>query len=171
MQHQRTLSVVIAASALFGLAACGDDPQPLTLANTTVAAGSDITLPGGGTVTLPGGGTATIPVVPGVPAECTALINAMMGAGALAAGQGDLSQAQATFEALVAAVPEDLKDDAAVFSAAYSQMIQVLMKYEGNFATAMADPEAVAAMEAIGTPEVQAAADNISAYMDATCPD
>ena len=98
-----------------------------------------------------------------------AIVNAMANAGAAVSGQSDAAQLEATFTALEAAVPADLKDDAHTFAQAYIAFLQVMAEHEGD-ANAMSDPAVLAALQAISTPEVQAAADNISAYMDATCP-
>jgi hypothetical protein len=168
---KRLLTATLAATALFGLVACGSDSKSSgggdTASQSTDA--SDDTSGGGSDDTTGGGGAITVPPVAGVTAECQAIVNAMSGAAAAFSGQGDAAQTKAMFAALEGAMPDELKDDARIFAEAYGKYFDLLTALDDP-SKAMSDPEVLAAMQAIGTPEVQAATDNISAYMDEACP-
>lgn len=159
---KRVISAAVAAAFLFGVSACGDDDKSSNPfgndANSSDDGSSDN-----------GSGGVTIPNVAGLDDSCLAIFAAMGAAGEAMTGQGDAAEWEAMMNALAQNVPDDLKDDALLFSQAYSEFLSVLSQYEGD-ASAMANPEVMAAMQAISTPEVQAAAENISNYMDATCP-
>ena len=98
------------------------------------------------------------------------IINAMSAAGMAAAGQGDMAQAAAYMQGLVAAVPDELKADAQIFADAYAGWLTVLAQYNNDFTQAMTDPAAQQAMMALSTPEVEAASQRLGDYMEATCP-
>ena len=165
MIRRRLLTAGLVAASLLSVAACSDDDNGLTIPQTTNPAGGDITLPSGG-----GDLPVTIPNVPGVPAECMEIINAMSAAGMAAAGQGDMAQAAAYMQGLVAAVPDELKADAQIFADAYAGWLTVLAQYNNDFTQAMTDPAAQQAMMALSTPEVEAASQRLGDYMEATCP-
>ena len=76
---------------------------------------------------------------------------------------GDLEK---VFGEMSAKVPDDLKDDLVVLSAAFADYAKVV-KDNGSD---MSKPEVQAALAALSTPEVSAASDNVSAYFDATGP-
>ena len=152
---KRILGAALAATAIVGLAACSDDTSPSVQSAQQEQASGDTS----------SGGV----VVPGDTANCMAVINAMSAAAAAVSGQGDATEFQAMIEGLQAAMPDDLKDDAQIFGEAYGEFLAVIAAHEGD-ANAMSDPAVMAALQAIGTPEVEAAANNISAYMDSACP-
>ncbi len=158
---KRILGAALAAATIVGLAACGDDTSP-----AVQSAQQDMA---GGTTADGGGGDSGGGIVPGDTASCMAVINAMSAAAAAVSGQGDAAEFQAMIDGLQAAVPDDLKDDAQIFGQAYAEFLAVMAAHQGD-ANPMADPDVMAALQAIGTPEVEAAANNISEYMDATCP-
>ena len=164
---KRVISAAVAAAFLLGVSACGDDDKS---SNPLVsdANGSDDTSSDNGSGDN-GSGGVTIPNINGLDAGCLALAQAMGAAGSAVSGQGDAAEWEAMMTALAASVPDDLKDDALIFGEAYSEFLAVVAQHEGQ-ANAMADPAVMAAMQAISTPEVQAAAENISNYMDTTCP-
>ena len=160
---RRFLTAGLAATALLSLTACGGDSD-----NEAVILPGDVTLPGG--ATLPAGaGSNTIPAIAGVSAECMAIANAFAGAATAMSGQGDVAQAEASLAALEGIVPDELKDDARLFAEAYNAVIVALVANDNDYAQLMADPEAMAALQALDDEDVQSASDNISAYLDGAC--
>ena len=157
---KRILGAALAATAIVSLAACSDDTSPSVQSAQQEQAGG---------TTAGGGGDSGGGIVPGDTAGCMAVVNAMSAAAGAVSGQGDAAEFQAMIEGMQAAMPDDLKDDARIFGEAYAGFLAVMAEHEGD-ANAMTDPAVMAALQAIGTPEVEAAANNISAYMDATCP-
>ncbi|MDO8391889.1 MAG: hypothetical protein Q7V57_15545 [Actinomycetota bacterium] len=159
----RLLTATLVAVSLVGFAACGSDGD----SKLTDVGNGDQTDESSGD----GSDSGSIPNLAGVPEQCQAIVQAMSGAAAALSGQSDTDQAKAVFAALETVVPDDLKDDARIFAEAYGGYIELLAKFEGDSGSAMSDPEVLAAIAALGSEEVSAAADNISAYMDSACPD
>lgn len=154
---KRILTAALAATVLVGLTACGSDDKKLNVPTATNDSSGNGSSSGDGS-----GGDMSQP-------ECVALVQAMGAAASAASGQGDAAQWEAMSSGLIAAVPDDLKDDAQVFAQAYGEFLTVMAQHQGE-ANPMANADVMAALQAIGTPEVEAAANNISDYMDATCP-
>lgn len=161
---KRILGAALAAATIVGMAGCSDDTSPAVQSAQQEMAGGTTAGGGGDSGGGSGGG-----VVPGDTASCMAVIQAMAAAAAAVSGQGDATEFEAMVQGLQSAVPDDLKDDAQIFGQAYSDFLAVMAQHQGD-ANPMADPEVIAALQAISTPEVEAAANNISDYMDATCP-
>ena len=155
---KRLLTATLAAACLVGVTACGSDNKKSNLPAVSDNASGD----GSGSDSGSGSGALG-------DAACVALIQAMGSAASAASGQGDAAEWQAMTEGLIASVPDDLKDDAEIFAQAYGEFLTVMAAHEGED-NPMSNPEVMAALTAIGTPEVEAAANNISEYMDATCP-
>ena len=162
---KRLIIATLAVASLVGVAACGsDNDSKLTdVGNATDDSAADDNGNGDN-------GNGSVPVLPGVPEQCQAIMQAIGGAGAAMAGQSDIEQAKAVFASLETVVPDDLKDDARIFAEAYGAYIELLAQFEGDASQAMTNPDVVAALSALSSPEVAAAAGNLSAYMDATCP-
>ena len=157
---KRLLTAALAATTLFTLAACSDDDDKSSLPGAVDDATGD---------TVDVGGAVTVPNLPGIEESCLALFQAMGAAGAATGGQGDAAEWSATMSALAASVPDDLQDDVETFSEAYASFLAVIAQHEGD-ANVMANADVMTALALISTPEVQDAANNISEYMDATCP-
>ena len=161
---QRTIvtitTTVVGALALTLFTACGGDsvaklPGAVT---TDPAVGGLGTNPGGD---MGGGDPADMST------EC--LDFAMAYANALGAMGGASQGADADWQAWIASmqasVPDELKDAVAVWGTAMNDYLVVIEQHQNDPAA----PEVVAALEAINTPEVQAASDSISAYFDNGC--
>ena len=161
---KRIITIALVATTLGGLGACSSDskssgtkltvPSDLSIPNITLP--SDVSLPSD--LSLPGNLTE----------ECRAI--ALQFAtlySQVFAPQGEQADLTQVFGDVSSKVPADLQDDLAVMSTAFAQYAQILTD-NGND---MTKPEVQAALEALGTPEVQAASDNIDAYFEATCPD
>ena len=165
--------VALAAVALVGLGACSSD---------STSSSNEITLPGG---TLPGGGTlpnldtlpdSSIPDISlpdellpeNLTEECRAIAVQfgllMSQAFAPAGEQSDLNE---VFGDISSKVPEELRADVLVLGEAFATYAEVLKAANNDFTNA----EVQAALEALDTPEVNAANERLSAYFDATCPD
>jgi|GEM_PF-2996486 len=156
----RRLHTLICAAALgaITLAGCGSDDS------TGSAGGDNAGTSGGG-----GGAELTLPdSIPGVSGDCRDLYNKFLGAmGSIGTGAPeDLGE---VFGALRDVVPEELKDDAEVLAEAMGKYGEVLSKYDNDLTKALADPEAMAALEELGTDEVNQASDAIGDYLDDTC--
>ena len=169
--------VALTAVALLGLGACGSD---------STTSGGDVTLPGG---TLPGGGTLpnldTVPdlsipdlsipdlslpdeILPeNLTEECQAI--AMQLAVVMSqvfAPSGEQTDVEQMFGDLSSKVPSELRADVQVLGEAFATYAEVVKAANNDFT----DPDVQAALEALDTPEVQAANGRVTAYFDATCP-
>ena len=163
---KRVISAAVAAAFLLGMSACGDDDKSSN-PFVTDANGSDDGASGDNGSDDNGG--VTVPNIPGVDSQCESMVAAMGFAAAAMSGQGDRTEMEAAFESFVSAVPADLADDAAIYATAFTDYLTVIAAHQGD-ANPMASPDVMAALQALTTPEVQAAADNISEYIDASCP-
>ena len=172
----RTLATGLAASSLLVLAACGNDIKVATPPAVTTAApsGTSGSTNAPGTTTASGGSTGatspmgTVPSGGGSTADCLKFATAW--ATAVGSSVAGLETDPNVFDALVKTVPDSLKADAQVLAKAYSGYLQIIAKYKGDPTKAMTDPEAQKALQALGTPEVNAAQDKITKYFDDQCP-
>lgn len=174
---KRTRLLAVTAVALLGLGACSSDSK---------SSGDNITLPGG---TLPGGGTLpnldTLPDVSipdisipdvsipdellpeNLTEECRAIalqFGVMMSQ--VFAPTGEEMNVEQVFGDISSKVPEELRADVVVLGEAFAAYAEVLKTANNDFT----NPEVQAALEALGTPEVEAANERLSAYFEATCP-
>ena len=171
---KRTRLIAITAIALLGLGACSSDSKS-SGGNATLPGG---TLPGGGTlpdltlpadVTLPGDISIPDNILPGnLTEECRAIA---MQFGLLMAQAfaptGEAANFEQVFGDISSKVPEELRADVLVVGEAFNAYGEVITANNNDFA----NPQVQAALEALGTPEVEAANERISAYFDATCPE
>lgn len=154
---KRILTLALVATTLVALGGCGSDKKT-SLPN----------LNDGGNVTLPGGDTIDPSDIPAnMTEECKAIAMQFASVYSQAfAPEGDQGDLEKAFGDMSANVPDDLKDDLAVLLAAFSDYAKVVK----DNANDMSKPEVQAALAALGTPEVSAASDNVTAYFDTTCP-
>ena len=161
------------------LAACGgsdnDSSSASSVAQAADAGATADTVVGSDTVAA--GGTAainlddiTLPVGADISEECAAVYQKFIVALSSASTGQDMQGLQSAIGSLQDVVPSDLQDDVETLSAAYAELAAVIDDFGGDFAAAMADPAAQERMNAIGTDEVTAAGDAISAYFSSTCP-
>jgi hypothetical protein len=157
---RRTIVTIgIAALALTTFTACGG--------------GSSAKLPGNLGTIPSGGGLDTIPSDGGdmgsgeMSQECLDFAMAYASALGSAAGAGSGSEGdwQSWVSGMQAAVPDELKDDVAVWAGAMQEYLTVLEAHPNDYLA----PEVMAASEKLATPEVTAASDAISAYFDNGC--
>lgn len=155
------LTTGVAAVTLMLFTSCGGDSAvqlPGAVATTPMPGGLG-TNPDGGDM---GGGDSGE-----MSQEC--LDFAMAYASALGAMGGAAQGAEGDWQAWVASmqasVPDELKDAVGVWGNAMNGYLTVLEQYADN---PMA-PEVVTALEALNTPEVQAASERISAYFENNC--
>lgn len=111
----------------------------------------------------------TVADLPGVDDSCEKIINMIGALGQVMSGQIQSSDAQALVDDFVAAVPDEIRADADVVATAFSGYIEVLSKYDGNVAAAMADPEAMSALEQLSAAEMTASTDRLNAYLTEKC--
>jgi len=163
---KRILTIAIATTALLGLGACSSD-SPSASPGTGGAGGAtlpDSTIPD---ISLPDISIPDIALPGNLTEECQAVSMQFAGIFAQAfAPEADQSQFEQVFGDVEKSVPDELRDDVQVLAAAFSKYAQIL-KDSGNN---MASPDVAQALENLGTPEVQAASDNLQTYFDATCP-
>jgi hypothetical protein len=111
----------------------------------------------------------TIGNVPGLSEECTDFYNKYIAAmGAI--GTGTANGVSNMFTAMKDILPDELKADADIVAAAWVKYEAVLAKYDNDMTKALADPDAMAALEAIGDDEVNEASNAIGDYFSDTCP-
>jgi hypothetical protein len=188
---KRILTIAVATTTLVALAGCGGDLKP-SGAKATLPPGvsiPDFTIPD---ISIPDISIPDISIpdfsipdlsipdfsipdlsipsdlsLPGnLTEECQAI--AMQFATIFAqafAPQGDPNFDQ-VFGDMSSKVPADLQDDVAVLSKAFGDYADVIAASGGD----MTNPDVAAALEALNTPEVQAASANLQTYFDATCP-
>jgi len=181
MRRSRILMLVIVAALVLG--ACGgddaaDEPtiEDTAGTDTTAAVADNTDAPATDSGTDGNDGTDSTTVDLGnIPSgDCAAI--AMQWSQAVGGAMGGGSGASADdydeiFEALGDTVPSELRGDVAVLADAYGQMARILEEAGGDFMALADDPAAMAVLEGLDTPEMQAAGDRLSAYFDEACPD
>lgn len=174
---RQSLALGFAATALLALSACSSDSPTSTpatdgvesTAGDTTGDTTGDTATGDTTTGDTAGGNDTLPGLGGLTEECKQLYTKFTSAmGAL--GTGSSADLGAIWDELGTVLPDELKDDAAVLADAFGKLSDILQQYDGDITKAMADPEAVAAIEAVGSPEVTAASESITSYFEETCP-
>ena len=154
--------IAVATGSMLVLTACGSDLKvsapPVTRAAPTGSASS----PGStsGVSTSPSGG--------GAAPDCLKFAAAW--ASAIGSSVAGVETDANVFQALVDTVPDSLKADAKVLATAYTGYLNIIKKYNGDPAKAMADPEVQKALQALSTPDLNAAQDKITKYFDDQCP-
>ena len=155
---KRILSLALAATTLVGLGACSSDTKA-SISNASNPSDPSIT------------SNLSIPTDLSVPSvftgDCKAIYAQMIGAMAQAfAPAGEQVDVAKVFGDVSANVPDELKGDVDIMSAAMTQMGEVMQQYNND----MTNPEVTKAMQALSTPEVQAASERLNAYFETTCP-
>lgn len=108
--------------------------------------------------------------IPGVSGECEDLYSAYLTLFSVIGTPGaSVDELQPRIGALQSQLPEDLRDDAEVLATALQGYLTVL-EDAGSGADAATNPEVLAALQALGTPEVAEASTNIGQYFEQTCP-
>lgn len=152
--------IVIAVVAAGTLAACGGgsdgDSSSGGEGGDSSSSGGDITV-------------ATVVNLPGVGDSCEKIINMIGALGQVMSGQIQADAATAIVDDFVAAVPAEIRSEADVVATAFIGYIDVLSKYDGNVAAAMADPEAMSALEQLNAAEMQESTDRLNAYLNDQC--
>jgi hypothetical protein len=159
------------------ITACGSSDDA---SNVTTAAASPAASPVATPATDAGSDAASddtdldlsdLTVPDNVSGECADLYQHFIEALSKAGSGEDFAGLQAAIASLSDSVPDDLKDDVAVLSDAYGKMADLVAANGGDIATAMANADVQAQLQAIGTEKVTAAGDAISDYFDTTCPE
>ncbi len=150
------LTLALVATMFVGLGACGDDKSTSI---PRLNDGGDITLPGGDAIdpsdlNLPGNMTE----------ECQAI--ALRFATIYSQAFAPEGEMENMFGDISADLPDDLQDDLAVLTRAFSEYAKVVTENANDPTNA----DVQAALQALGTTEVAAASDNMNAYFDSTCP-
>lgn len=176
---RRALALTATIVLGIGLAACGgDDSDDGDAALATEEASSeDSSSDDGGSSD---DGTVEIDDVAGLSGECEELVaayaQASTGLGSLMSGTGtDFNEIAAYFNELADELPDEIADDFEVFGEVYARVGRTL-EAAGIDAEDMAgaDPATMqaltAALDGLDDPAIQEAAENISAFMEETCP-
>lgn len=149
--------VVIGLVAASALAACGGGSDGDSSGDEgSSSGGSDMTV-------------ITVADIAGVDDSCEKLINMIGALGQVMGGQVSTDAAREIVDDFVAAVPDEIRADADVLVSAFTGYIDVLGKYGGDMATAMADPEVMSALEKIGSAETSASTEKVNAYLADKC--
>ena len=149
--------VVIGLVAASALAACGGGSDGDSSGDEgSSSGGSDMTV-------------ITVADIAGVDDTCEKIINMIGALGQVMSGQIQADAATAIVDDFVAAVPEEIRSEADIVATAFIGYIDVLSKYGGNVAAAMADPEAMNALEQLNAAEMQESTDRLNAYLTEEC--
>ncbi len=156
---KRILTLALATTTLIGLGACSSDTK-LSVSNATDASelstSSDLSI----------SSDLSLPSDLNLSEECQAITMAFAGMMAqVFAPTGQAGDIEKVFGDVSSKVPDDLKDDVTVVAEAFGKYAQIM----NDNANDMTNPNVQAAIEDLGTPEVQAASDNVQAYFDAGC--
>ena len=162
MIRTKFAATAIAATALLGLSACSSGVKVAGPSKTTASpTGNSSTGGGTGNTTAGGGGTPS--------AECQK-VYAQFAAAMAGASTGNSAQdAKTMFTNLEKVVPDNLKAAAKTIATAYGKYFDLLAKYNGDTAKAMQDPEVVKELQAVASPDVAAASQQISDYFSSQC--
>jgi hypothetical protein len=166
---RRARRAIIAAAVGLALVAtgCGGDDDPII-----PGAGGDDRDPGDVDPGDLGGDDPVVSIgnIPGVSGECEDLYSAYLTLFSVIGTPGASSdELQPRIDALQSQLPDDLRDDAEVLATALQDYLTVLDE-AGSDADVASNPEVLAALQALGTPEVAAASTNIGQYFEQTCP-
>ena len=111
----------------------------------------------------------TVADIPGISEGCQDVINLVGAAGQIMSGQVKADDAQNTLEKFKIAVPDELAEYAQTFVEAYGEWIQVLDEYSNDMTAVYSDPEAMAKLENLNSPEVEEAFNVIGDYVSDEC--
>jgi hypothetical protein len=111
----------------------------------------------------------TVVDIPGVSDSCESMINMISATGQVIAGQLSSDAAKSTIADFVAAVPDEIRAEAEIMADAYLAYVEILGAYSGDFAAAGADPEAIAALEALNSADTNAAYEKVALYLQEEC--
>ena len=111
----------------------------------------------------------TVADIPGVDDACEKVLNMIGASGQVIAGLVDPDTASSIISDFVSAVPDEIRSDAEVMADAFSAYVEVFAKYSGDLAAAATDPEAMAALEALDSPEVREANERVTQYLADEC--
>ena len=149
---KRILTLALAATTLIGLGACSSDTKS-SVSNASDP--SDLSIPS----------DLSLPAI--LTGDCKAIYAQMIGAMTQAfAPAGEQADVAKVFGDVSANVPDELKGDVDVMSAAMTGLAEVMKQYDND----MANPAVMTAMQELSTPEVQAASERLNAYFETTCP-
>jgi hypothetical protein len=165
MIRTKLAAAAVAATALLALSACSSGVKiasPSTTASPSSNGGDTGNTTGSGGTS--GGGTGS-----GTSADCQKLAAEWATAMAGASTGNDAQDAKTVFANLEKIVPDNLKDAAKTLADAYGKYFDLLAKYQGDPTKAMSDPKVLEAIQAMSTPEVQAASEKISTYFSSQC--
>jgi len=171
IQRNGLISALVAAT--FILAACGGDSSGDSLGELgTDASSIDSSDLGSSSDILENMDGAA--EMAGVPEECLEISMAMVGAmGIVGNDMGDteaLANVPAAFDAIRSKAPEELRSDIDIVKAGYANYLDILERYDYDFAKLSADPAAVEEMaDAMNVDGFDEASERFNAWLDSVC--
>lgn len=191
---QRFLVRSAAVAAVLALGACGSSSTSATTSASTIAvtaaAPTDAETPPlatSGTPTAPetvgstptsDDSSATIDTIdtsgtlsPDASPECKELFDLFqpLQGGDATALPSDAAL-QKAFSSMRAFVPDELKPDVDTSRDAYLKLADAVAAAGGDMKTAISKPEVIQALQALGAPEISAASERVSKYLEQQCP-
>ena len=172
----RRTSIATLLAATLALGACGggsDDTSDDTGGDSAEQSGGDTggdEPDGGGEEGTTDDDTTIVTTgdIPGVSAECEALVNFISAYGQLLSGQVEPAAGRAVIDDFVANVGEEVRAEAAVI-AEYTVGLLDAIEDLGGFEKVLASEEGMAALSALSSPEYDAANNRINEYFAAEC--
>jgi hypothetical protein len=170
----RWLSILVVALALVATGCGGGDDESSASDETTVE--ETLTDTTTDETTTEDTGTDTDADFNFADEDCRSLVAAFVAVGSAfssaAGGSGDLSDQAEAFAQFADDVPEEIRADVETLANAYSQYAEVIQDagiQPGEVPTAEQAQELQAALESVGTADVSAASERLSAWTNENC--
>jgi len=171
----RWLSILVLALALVAAGCGGSDDESAASDETTVEE-TTTTETTTDETTTEDTGTDTDTDFNFANEDCQSLVAAFVAVGAAfasaAGGSEDLAAQAEAFAAFADDVPEEIRADVETLAAAYGQYVEVIQDAgiePGQIPTAEQAQQLQAALESVGTADVSAASERLSAWTNANC--
>jgi hypothetical protein len=162
----RAAAIGLAVSGLLAVAACGGDDDSADTTATEQTADAT-TAPGDSATTVAGSDATTSG---DIAADCRELAEEFANAlGGAANPTADPEEIAGAFSRLAENVPADLRDDVELVGDALGTYAEVYAKVADDPTKAATDPDVLAALQELATPEYTAATQAVSTYFTETC--
>jgi hypothetical protein len=170
----RWLAILVLAVALVAAGCGGSDDESAASDETTIE--ETLTESTTDETTTDGAGTDSDADFNFADEDCRSLVAAFVGVGAAfsaaAGGSDDLAEQAEAFAGYADDVPEEIRADVETLAAAYSQYVEVLQDAgiePGQIPTAEQAQQLSDALESVGTADVSAASERLSAWTNENC--
>lgn len=169
----RWLSIFVVALALVAVGCGGSDDDSAASGDTTV---EETTTETTDETTTEDAGTDTDADFNFADEDCQSLVAAFVAVGSAfasaAGGSDELAEQAEAFSAFADDVPEEIRADVETLAAAYTQYIEVAQDagiQPGQIPTAEQAQQLADALESVGTADVSAASERLSAWTNENC--